>query len=183
VAAATPDAVVVASADAGDGTVALLAALDAAGLGGERLWLLRGAVSRYDAAAGALAGATGILTGVSTDPAFAAAVRQEDPGARSLQFAPNAYDAVMLAALAAVLAADDGGASIGFMLPAAGAGGIPCRSFGECLDTLTTQSDIAYQGVSGPLGFTPAGDRESASYVRYAYDGNNAPVVAETLAG
>ena len=110
-------------------------------------------------------------------------VRQEDPGARVLLYSPNAYDATVLAALAAVLAKDDGGASITHGLRGAAAGGIPCRSFGECLHVLGTQSDIAYEGASGPLAFDDAGDRAAAVYVQYLYDATGAAAVAGNAVG
>ena len=83
----------------------------------------------------------------------------EDPGVRSLRFAAEAYDATILAALAATLAGDDGGASIDRMLPAASSGGIPCASYGECLDVLRTQDDIDFRGVSGSLDLDENGER------------------------
>jgi branched-chain amino acid transport system substrate-binding protein len=181
--AATPDAVVLAAAGPGPGTEALITALAGSGLAGARLWITGPALTRYDTAAAALEGTHGIQSGAATDPRFVAQVRQEDPGARILLDAADAYDATVLVAIAALLAGDDGGPSITAALPSAAAEGIPCHSFGECADTLTMQPDIVYEGVSGPLAFDAAGDRMSATYARYEYGADGVPVVAESLTG
>jgi branched-chain amino acid transport system substrate-binding protein len=170
--AADPDAVVIATSGPGDQTVAAIAALAAAGYAPDRIWLLGGAFADYSTRVpdGALAGAHAIRTGIPGDPAFIAQVQIEDPGAPGLAYSAEAYDAVVLVALAATLADDDGGASIAAELRAAAADGIPCHSFGECLDALRTQPDIDYEGASGPLGFGDDGDRVASLYALYVYD-------------
>lgn len=170
VATAHPDSVVVATASA-----SLLAALGAAGIPADRLWLTGGALTGYDASAGALEGAHGIQAGIGTDPAFGAALRREDPGAAETRYAAEAYDAVVLAALAAVAAGDDGGASIAAALPAVAAHGIPCHSFGECIEVSEDGQDIDHEGVSGSFGFDADGDRDAVNLLRYAYDADNQP--------
>jgi branched-chain amino acid transport system substrate-binding protein len=170
--AADPDAVVIATSGPGDQTVAAIAALAAAGYAPDRIWLLGGAFADYSTRVpdGALAGAHAIRSGIPGDPAFIAQVQIEDPGAPGLAYSAEAYDAVVLVALAATLADDDGGASIAAELRAAAAYGIPCHSFGECLDVLRTQPDIDYEGASGPLGFGDDGDRVASLYALYVYD-------------
>ena len=110
-------------------------------------------------------------------------MRQEDPGVPSLRSAAEAYDATVLVALAAVLAGDDGGASIAATLPTVADSGIPCTSVGACLDVLTSQTDIDYTGPSGGFSFDGSGDRVRASYLRYVYDGTGTPIAADTVAG
>lgn len=181
VAASAPDAVVVAT-DGGEATAALLAALVDSGISPEQLWLTGAALARYRVDdAGSLEGAHGLQAGAALDPALAAAVRQEDPGIRSLRFAAEAYDAVTLVALAAVLAGDDGGRSIAASLPAAGTDGIPCTSFGECLAVLADRPDVALVGASGAAGFDAAGDRLAFGWARSHVDADNA-VVADGAA-
>ncbi len=80
----------------------------------------------------------------TTDEAFIARLRQVDPALTTYEGAVEAYTATIEAALAAVLADDDGGPAITRLLPAVTADGIPCGSFGECIDTLLTQTNIAY---------------------------------------
>lgn len=172
---AAPDAVVLATPDNGDQTKALITQLSAAGFGGAKLWLTSQNLADYSQAlpAGLLNGVNGILEGLSPAEAFVAKLKQEDPAVGLYQYAAEAYDATVLAALAAVLAGDDGGASVARMLPAASVGGIKCTSFGECLDVLTTQTDIDYDGVSGSVNLDEAGDVERGTFQIVAYNGEN----------
>jgi branched-chain amino acid transport system substrate-binding protein len=172
---AEPDAVVLATPDNGDQTKALISALSAAGLGGGKLWLTTGNLADYSQAlpGGLLNGVNGLLDGAEADAAFQAKIKQEDPGVGDFHYAAEAYDATLLAALAAVLAGDDGGASITRMLRAASIDGIKCTSFGECVDVLTTQPDIDYDGVSGSVNLDADGDPERGGYVVVAYNGEN----------
>jgi branched-chain amino acid transport system substrate-binding protein len=178
--AAHPDAVVLATADDGTVTPALVAALAAAGYAGEHLWLVgRGLTDTSAIPAGTLAAANALTDGFTPDPVLAARFRLEDPGAGSLRYAAEAYDAAILAALAATLAGDDGGASIARSLPAASAGGIPCTSFGECLDVLVTEPDIDYAGVTGPVDLGGDGDLAAPGFGLFSYGADNTATFAE----
>lgn len=172
---AAPDAVVLATPDNADQTKALISQLIAAGFGGAKLWLTSQNLADYSQAlpAGLLNGVNGILEGSSVSDALLAKLKQEDPGLGLVQYAPEAYDATVLAALAAVLAGDDGGASIARMLPAASVDGIKCTSFGECVDVLTTQPDIDYDGVSGSVNLDAAGDIVRGTFQIVAYNSEN----------
>lgn len=94
---------------------------------------------------------TAATAGEEADEALAQRLRQSDPAVQSTASAPEAYDAVVLVALAAVLADDDAGASIAFALPSALAGGIPCASYGACLAVLETEPAILLEGRTGGL--------------------------------
>jgi branched-chain amino acid transport system substrate-binding protein len=172
---AKPDAVVLASPDNGELTRAIVVALTTAGYGGAKLWLTSQNLADYSQAlpAGTLNGANGVLEGVQPDDAFIAKLKVEDPGLGDVRYAAEAYDATMIAALAAILAADDGGPSVASRVVAATRDGIRCTSFGECLDVLSTEPDIAYEGIAGPLRLDGAGDPTNASYGLYAYNGEN----------
>ncbi len=185
VVAAGPDAVVLATPDGGEATAALVMALTAAGYGGETLWLVGPNVLSYRDAlpTGALAGVRGIVTGFPPDAALRARLLLEDPGARNFRYASEAYDATILAALAATLAGDDGGASIDRMVPAAAAGGIPCTSYGECLDVLTTETDIDYRGASGSLDLDGNGEITEPGFALYGYSPENTLVFADWALG
>jgi branched-chain amino acid transport system substrate-binding protein len=173
--AAEPGAVVLATPDNGDQTKALISQLSAAGYGGAKLWLTSGNVADYSQAlpGGLLNGVNGLLDGAEVDAAFQAKIKQEDPGVIDFRYAAEAYDATVLAALAAVLAGDDGGASLARMLPAASVDGIKCTSFGECVDVLRTQPDVDYDGISGSVNLDADGDPVRGGYVVVAYNGEN----------
>lgn len=172
---AAPDAVVLATPDNGDQTKALVTQLSAAGFGGAKLWLTSQNVADYSQAlpAGLLNGANGLLEGADPDAAFQAKVKQEDPGVVDFRYAAEAYDATVLAALAARLAGDDGGASIARLLAAASVDGIKCTSFGECLDVLRSQPDIDYDGISGSVNLDAHGDPKRGAYVVVGYNAEN----------
>ncbi|MGE3193732.1 MAG: ABC transporter substrate-binding protein [Microbacteriaceae bacterium] len=179
IAGAEPDAVVVSTVDAGDATAAALSALLAAGIPADRLWITGRSLASYPAVGAALEGAEGMSWGSTLDAGFVDRVRLEDPGLAASQYVAEAYDAVMLVALAAALAGDDGAASIAATLSSVPDAGIPCSSYGACLDVLATQTDIAYTGPSGPFRFDDAGDRVGSSSLRYLYDATGSLTLAE----
>jgi len=172
---AAPDAVVLDTPDNGAQTKALITALAGGGFGGAKLWLTSQNLADYSLAlpAGQLTGAGGILEGADSPAAFQAKLKAVDPGIGSFQYAPEAYDATILAALAATLAHDDAGIRIEAHLRAASVGGIKCTSYAECLDVLVTEPKIDYDGLSGELNLDAAGDPTSASYGVFTYTADN----------
>ena len=172
---AAPDAVVLDTPDNGAQTKALITALAGGGFGGAKLWLTSQNLADYSQAlpAGQLTGAGGILEGADSPAAFQAKLKAVDPGIGSFQYAPEAYDATILAALAATLAHDDAGIRLGAQLRAASVGGIKCTSYAECLDVLVTEPKIDYDGVSGEVNLDAAGDPTSAGYGVYTYTADN----------
>ena len=176
VAKAKPDAVVLVSPfSTMDQNKALITALTAANFGGAKLWLTSQNLADYSQAlpAGVLKDANGILEGAEPDAAFIRRVTTADPSITNYRYAAESYDATILAALAAIVAHDDSGAAIARTLRSVSSGGIKCTSFGECLDALKTESDIDYDGISGPLNLDAAGDPSPAHYGIYRYDGEN----------
>ena len=174
--AAKPDAVILATpGDAVDQTKAVITALKNAGLGGAKLWLTSQNLADYSQAlpAGTLDGANGILEGAQPDAAFTTRLKQIDPGLTNFRYAEEAYDATILAALSATVAKDDGGPAIARTLRSVSVGGIKCTSFGECIDVLKTQTDIDYDGISGSVNLTAAGDVSSGSFGVFHYASNN----------
>ena len=173
--AAAPDVVVLGSTYASvDATKALITAVIGAGYGGSKLWLTTQNTGDYSQALpnGTLKDVNGIIEGYQPDDAFIARLKTIDATLSTFRYAAEAYDAVILAALAAV-ADGDTGAAIAAGLPDVSVGGVKCGSFAECLSALETGQDIDYDGVSGPLNFTPVGDVSPASYGIYTYDGEN----------
>jgi branched-chain amino acid transport system substrate-binding protein len=173
---ARPDAVVLMSPfSAVDQNAAVLTALSSAGLAGPTLWVTSGVMADYSSAlaAGTMAGVRGLLEGASPDETFASRVRSMNPAVTDVRFAAEAYDATILAALAATVAEDDGAPLLAFTLADVSGGGIKCLSLGECLDVLHTHADIDYDGVSGPIALDAKLDPGLAHYGIYAYDSSN----------
>jgi ABC-type branched-subunit amino acid transport system substrate-binding protein len=180
-----PDAVVLATPDNGSQTKALITQLTAAGFGGAKLWLTSQNLADYSQALkpGLLKGVNGLLEGAEADAAFRATIKKEDPGVALFQYAAEAYDATVLAALATVLAGDDGGPAITALLRDASVGGIKCTSFGECADVLRTQPDIDYDGVSGSVNLDGDGDPKRGTYLVVAYNAENKYKRTEIVVG
>ncbi|HEY4152429.1 MAG TPA: ABC transporter substrate-binding protein [Pseudolysinimonas sp.] len=172
---AAPDAVVLDTPDNGAQTKAIITALVKGGFGGAKLWLTSQNLADYSLAlpAGQLKGVSGILEGGVSSTAFQAKLKAVDPRINSFQYAPEAYDATILAALAAVLAHDDAGIRLAGQLRAASIGGIKCTSYAECLDVLVSEPAIDYDGLSGPVNLDAAGDPTSATYGVFTYTAGN----------
>ena len=175
--AANADAIVYAgSAGRIEQNTLMLAALAEAGLANS-VWLPSPLIRSYEVPAGALEGVAAVRAGGVTDAAFAARLRTADPRVSNWYTAAEAYDAVILAALAAVVADDDGGRAIARALTEVSRDGIPCRSWGHCLHVLDTSdaydNDINYEGRSGPIDFTDHGDAAPSNYGVWVYDAAN----------
>lgn len=178
---ADADAVIVATSVAlADVTAGMLADLLDAGLSPASLWLASAAAADYSGSldAGALEGARGALLGADADDEFVERLRFADPFLGGFRWAPEAYDAVLLAALAATVIGDEGGAAIIAGLPQVSREGAPCTSYGECLQFLIDEPDagLNYEGLSGPLGMRVDGDLDEAALGLAVYTDENRPV-------
>jgi len=182
---AAPDAVVLDTPDNGAQTKAFITALVGGGFGGAKLWLTSQNLADYSQAlpGGQLTGVSGILEGADSGAAFQAKLKAVDPGIGSFQYAPEAYDATILAALAATLAHDDAGIRVAAQLRAASVGGIKCTSYAECLDVLVTEPAIDYDGLSGELNLDAEGDPTSGSYGLFTYSADNKFARSGSVAG
>lgn len=176
-AASAPDAVVVATTGLSNAKATeLVTALLQRGLRGDQFWFTSASVIDYSSLDdGALEGATGVRAGAEVDEAFVARQLQSDPRLRTQRFAPETYDAVVLSALAATIAGDDGGPSILREFATALSGDVVCSSVGECLDVLDNKRLIDYDGLSGSLTLNESGDVASASLSLFRYDAANRP--------
>ena len=179
--AANPAAIVIATpGSASEQTKALISAFWASGIGGATLWLTSQNTADYSQAlpASMLNGVNGIIEGWEPDADFTARLKATDGALTVFRYAAEAYDATILAALAAVVAGDDGGASIAAALQDVSRGGIKCTSYAECLDVLQTQDDIDYDGVSGPQNWDDNGDIGPAYYGVFTFNSENKFVFA-----
>lgn len=171
--AAKPDDVVFVSPfSAMEQNTGMITQLTAAGFGGAKLWLTGQNTADYSQGlpVGTLTNVNGLLEGASPTAAFAARVAAVAPAVTDLLYAEEAYDATILAALAATVAKDAHGAAIAGHLREVSAGGIECTTYRECLDVLATSSDIDYDGISGATTFDANGDTSPAHFGLYRYD-------------
>lgn len=173
---AAPDVVVVGSTyDSEKATKAAIEKIVAAGFTSSELWLTSLNTGDYSQTFknGTLKGVRGVIEGHQPSKAFIATLKSTNSKLTSYRYAAEAYDATMLAVLAAIVAQDDAGEAIAGSLYDVSKSGVKCLSFAECLEVLKTTNDIDYDGVSGPVNFTPGGNVEPAFWGFYTYDGEN----------
>ncbi|MGV8885899.1 MAG: ABC transporter substrate-binding protein [Microbacteriaceae bacterium] len=172
------DAVVLSVAATDAGTI--VPALVAAGQAPDTLWFAADATVSYAKTLkpGLLTGSHGLFAGAPVTATMLAQLRQIDPGIGSPRFAAEAFDATVLAALSAMAAGDDGGASIGRGLRAVSSGGIPCTSFGACSDALGSCDDINYEGTSSLLDLGEVGSAASDAFAIAMYSAKNIAALA-----
>jgi ABC-type branched-subunit amino acid transport system substrate-binding protein len=123
---------------------------------------------------GVLAGMKGTtpLNPLSED--FKRRMRSIDPAMTDFTYSAEAYDAVVIEALAAESARAFDGASIARYVNSVTVGGTTCESVGACLDGLRAGRDIQYRGVSlKRSGFTDAGEPSTTSYGTLNFGRNN----------
>jgi branched-chain amino acid transport system substrate-binding protein len=173
---AQPDVVVVGSTyDSVTATKSAVGKIVAAGYNGSKLWLTSLNTGDYSQSFknGTLKGVRGVIEGAQPSKAFITTLKASNAKLTSYRYAMESYDATMLAALAAIVAKDDAGEAVAGSLYDVSNGGVKCLSFAECIDVLKTSNDIDYDGVSGPVNFTPDGDIEPGYWGYYTYDGEN----------
>jgi ABC-type branched-subunit amino acid transport system substrate-binding protein len=122
---------------------------------------------------GALAGMRGTtpLTKLGAD--FTARLKALDPKLVDVNYAGESYDAVVIAALAAETARSNAGAELGKFINAVTTGGDKCKDYKSCLDLVKAGKDVDYDGVTGPLEFTDAGEPAKASFGILQFGKNN----------
>ena len=122
---------------------------------------------------GTFQGAKGTLPGAKASDEFKKSLLAVDPALKDFSYAPESYDAVVVAALAATAAKSDVPADMAKQMTAVTSGGTKCTTFKECKDGLDAGKDIDYDGVSGPIEFNEAGDPSQATIGIYQYGADN----------
>lgn len=119
----------------------------------------------------------GVLPVATPPPAFADRLRRATPSLASLddaglEHAAEAYDAVVIAAIATEAAgSDDAEATAAAMADATG-GGTPCDDVGACLELVAGGADLVYEGMTGRAALGGAGNRTQADMTVVAFDGD-----------
>ncbi|HEX6686499.1 MAG TPA: ABC transporter substrate-binding protein [Candidatus Limnocylindrales bacterium] len=113
---------------------------------------------------GALLGMKGTRPATPLSEEFQARLRAEDPGLKDFNYAGEAYDAVMIAALAAQVAGTTDPGVVKQHLTGVTIGPEPCRTIADCLKAARESRDVAYRGVTIRSGFTDAGEPSTTSY-------------------
>lgn len=158
-------------------TKKLIPELKKQGLGPDKIkiYFVDGNLSDYskDFPKGTLTGVKGTQPGAEVTDDLKTKLLKVDPNLKDYNYGPESYDATILSALAAIAAKADDGKSIAAKLPEVSKGGTKCKAFKECADLLAAGTDIDFDGVSGPIEFSDAGDPTEATMGIFQYDATN----------
>jgi branched-chain amino acid transport system substrate-binding protein len=144
------------------------------GFPGEKVYFVDGNLSNgYEFEEGTLEGAKGTLPGNFASEEFQARLLEVDPALEDFSYAAESYDAVILAALAAVQAGSDAADAIKANLQSVSAEGTECTTFADCVALIEDGEDIDYNGQSGPIEFDENGDPTEAYIGIYQYGADN----------
>ncbi|HET9118002.1 MAG TPA: ABC transporter substrate-binding protein [Pseudonocardiaceae bacterium] len=122
---------------------------------------------------GLLNGMKGTRPETKLSPAFEQRLRAEDPKLLDINYAGEAYDAVIIVALAAERAKSTKGVDIASEINGITKDGEKCTSFRQCRDIIDSGGNPDYDGVTGTLDFTAAGERAVGSYAILKYNALN----------
>jgi branched-chain amino acid transport system substrate-binding protein len=128
---------------------------------------------------GALAGMRGTTPLSELAPTFTARLLEVDPGLIDFNYSGEAYDATVITALAAEIAGTDQPTAIAEQINGVTKDGEKCADFAGCLALVKAGTDIDYDGVTGPLSFTEAGEPGEASYGILEFNDQNQLETAE----
>jgi branched-chain amino acid transport system substrate-binding protein len=170
--AAKPDAIALITFDEAK---SILPLLTGKGAKSSQLFLVDGNTSDYskDLQPGTMTGAHGTFPGNFANEAFTKALLAADPALKDFTYGAESYDAVNLIALAAESAKSVKGVDIAAKLKEVSQGGEKCTTFPACVTLLRNGKDIDYDGQSGPVTFSDAGDPTEAYIGIYEYTSEN----------
>ena len=95
----------------------------------------------------------------------------------NIVFGGQAYDCVMVLALAALAAGTVNGPELIAVVPDITRGGQKCTTYGECAALLADGVDIDYDGASGPVELDEVGDTTVGRYAVAKVRGGTLEVV------
>ena len=170
--AAKPDAIALITFDQAKSIVPLMTGK---GIKPTQLFLVDGNMSDYskDFQAGTLKGAQGTIPGTFAKDDFKKKLLAIDPALKDYSYAGESYDAANLIALASEAAKSTKGTDIAAQLKAVSETGEKCNDFPSCVTLLRNGKDIDYDGQSGPVTFSDAGDPTEAYIGIYEFQDDN----------
>ncbi len=174
--AADPEAIVVVGFDE---SAKIIQELVKQGIGpqqGKKLYLVDGNIGNAlgeKLPPGTLTGVKGTQPGAEAPGDFRQKLLTVNPALKDFNYAAESYDAVILTALAAIEANSDAGVDIAKHLVDVSRQGTKCTTFKQCADLLKDKKDIDYDGISGPIEFSPKGDPLEATINISTYDAAN----------
>ena len=170
--AAKPDAIALITFDQAKSIVPLMTGK---GIDATQMFLVDGNTSDYskDFQPGTLKGARGTIPGTFAQEEFKKKLLAIDPALKDYSYAGESYDAVNLISLAAEAAQSTKGVDIAAKLKEVSEGGEKCTSYAACVTLIREGKDADYDGQSGPVTFSEAGDPTEAYIGIYEYQDDN----------
>jgi ABC-type branched-subunit amino acid transport system substrate-binding protein len=129
---------------------------------------------------GALAGMRGTTPLTKLGDDFTKRLLAVDKNLKDFNYAGESYDAVVIAALAAETARSSKGTEIGKFINSVTTGGEKCENYKDCLALVKAGKDVDYDGITGPLAFTDAGEPAKASFGLLQFGADNKLDTAKT---
>ena len=175
VVAAEPDAVVVIGFDESS---RIMTGLFEAGITPDQVYLVDGNIGNATGddftQPGALVGVQGTTPAAEVTEDFRNQLLAVDPGLIDYNYAPESYDAVVIAALATELAGTDDPAQIATFINGVTREGEKCSTWADCKALIDGgETDIDYDGPSGPQSFSQPGEPTEASFSISTYGEDN----------
>ncbi len=113
---------------------------------------------------GLINGMSGTAALAPLSPSFTSRLLKIDPKLDSFNYAGEAYDAVVIAALAAQSARSVDGATIATYIDGVTTSGTECDDVVTCFGDVANGVDIAYRGITLTNGLTKSGEPSTASF-------------------
>jgi hypothetical protein len=96
-----------------------------------------------------------------------------NPDLQDYNYSAETYDAVVLSALASQMAGTNDANVFKAYVNGVTFGGDKCTDFASCLEIINAGGNPDYDGVSGPLAFTDAGEPAAASFALLQFGDDN----------
>lgn len=149
-----------------------------------QIYFVDGNLADYSAESFDLTGVKGTVpVSADPDPGFNDRLLEVDAKLKDFSYGPQAYDATIITALAAVAAGDDSGEAIGANIVDVTREGTPCTTFEECAQLLEDGEDIDFQGASGPADMNDSGSLQAGTYGINEYKKGNTYEQIDTVSG
>lgn len=143
-----------------------------------------------DFEAGTLEGAQGTIPGADPDQAFKDRLNgwyesAEGEGLTSYAYGAESYDAVILAALAAIRGGGTDSQTVqeNYAAVSGATDGEECTTYADCVALLEEGSEIRYAGPSGIGPINEDNDPSSAFVGIYTFNSDNEPEISSTVEG
>jgi ABC-type branched-subunit amino acid transport system substrate-binding protein len=122
---------------------------------------------------GSLAGMKGTTPLTDLSPDFKDRMKKVDPSLQDYNYGGESYDAVVITSLAAQMAGTNDANKFKAFVNGVTFGGDKCKDFASCLQIIKSGGNPDYDGTTGPLSFTDAGEPAQASFGLLQFGSDN----------